>query len=101
MPRKSDAVYFTVLALILHAAGGATLAAVRDGYKTPVFLIPFTSQAPTIDGTIRDDEWQHALSINALQTTEGAVSTRQTRFWLMWDEDNLYLAMRSPLRPGE
>src|SRR4051812_17465475 len=52
-------------------------------------------------GTIHDTEWQGATSMNALQTTTKAVSARQARFWLMWDEDNLYLAMRSPLRPGE
>jgi hypothetical protein len=101
MRRKADAVYLGVVALAVFVIVGHTSAAVREGYKTPLFTIPYTSEPPTIDGNIRDDQWQGGLSINALQTTEGAVSTRQTRFWLMWDDDHLYLAMRSPLRPGE
>jgi hypothetical protein len=76
-------------------------AAVGDGYKTPLLTIPYTSQPPVIDSVIRDEQWQGALSVNALQTTEAAVSTRQARVWYLWDEDHLYIAMRSPLRPGE
>ena len=101
MRRKPDAVYLSVVALVVFVMSGRVSAAVREGYKTPLFTIPYASVPPTIDGNIHDDQWQDALSINALQTTEGAVSTRQTRFWFMWNEDNLYLAMRSPLRPGE
>ena len=50
---------------------------------------------------INDAEWQGAESVNALQTTNHQLSPRQTRFWMTWDEDNLYMAMRSPLRQGE
>ena len=74
---------------------------VRANYKTPLFTIPFASTAPKIDGVVDDAEWQNALSINALQTTEGKISSRQTQVWMCWDADHLYLAMRSPLRPGE
>lgn len=74
---------------------------VRAGYTAPLFTIPFTSTAPKIDGIIDDAEWQNAFSISALQTTEGRISSRQTQVWMCWDADYLYLAMRSPLRPGE
>lgn len=74
---------------------------VADGYKVPTITVPYAAKRPTLDGVIRDDEWQGAVSLNALQTTTRAVSARQARFWMMWDEDNLYVAMRSPLRPGE
>jgi hypothetical protein len=86
---------------LIIACGTVAGAGVRGDYKSPLFAVPYTANPPTINGVIDDSQWQNALSINALQTTEGAVSTRQTRFWLMWDEDHLYLAMRSPLRPGE
>jgi len=62
---------------------------------------PYASQKPQIDSVIDEAEWQGAESVNALQTTGKQVSARQTRFWMMWDEDSLYVAMRSPLRPGE
>ena len=72
-----------------------------DGYKTPLVTVPYAWSKPKIDGVIGDEEWAGAESANALQTVRGQLSVRQTRFWMMWDEDNLYMAMRSPLRPGE
>lgn len=77
------------------------LAGVNDGYKSVQLTVPYAKTKPVIDGVIDDTEWSGAISLNALQTTGRAVSSRQTRFWLAWDEDNLYLAMRSPLRDGE
>jgi hypothetical protein len=74
---------------------------VHDGYQAPRFTVPFVSTPPQINGAIDDAAWSHALSVDALQTTEGAVSVRPTRLWMCWDADHLYLAMRSPLRPGE
>jgi len=93
------AVLGALLGLCLPA--GAAQNSVRDGYRRPTVTVPYASQKPTIDGAIDEAEWQIAESVNALQTTRGQVSARQTRFWMMWDEDNLYMAMRSPLRPGE
>ncbi len=74
---------------------------VQAGYTVPQFVVPYAPHPPTLDGVIRDGEWADALSFTALQTSSHAVSSRQTRFWMMWDADNLYIAMRSPLRPGE
>jgi hypothetical protein len=74
---------------------------VWEGYTTPQITVPYAKEKPVIDGTVNDDEWRHAASINGLQTLRGQVAPRQTQFWFMWDEDNLYMAMRSPLRPGE
>ena len=74
---------------------------VGEEYKAPSLVIPYAAQKPTIDGEIADAEWQGAASLNALQSTDKRVSPRQTRFWVTWDEDNLYIAMRSPLRDGE
>ena len=83
------------------ARAQAPAAAVTAGYKTPTITAPYAYQKPVIDGVINDAEWQGAESVNALQTTNKQVSPRQARFWMMWDEDNIYMAMRSPLREGE
>jgi len=83
------------------AAGKDPAQTVKANYKKPMITAPYAFQKPTIDGVIDDAEWQGAESVNALQTREKQVSPRQTRFWMMWDEDNLYVAMRSPLRAGE
>ena len=76
-------------------------ASVHDGYAAPRFTVPFVAVPPPTDGGVDDAAWGHALNIDALQTTEGALSSRPTRWWMCWDADHLYLAMRSPLRPGE
>ena len=87
-----------LLCLLLIASALPLFAA---DYKTPRLTIPYAAQKPVIDGAINDAEWRGALSVDALQTTDKNLSARRTRFWLMWDEDHLYLAMRSPLRAGE
>ena len=84
--------------LLLNAPSFAQVAA---NYKTPLFTVPYAAQKPTIDGAVNADEWKNALSVDALQGTDKKLSGRRARFWITWDEDNLYLAMRSPLRAGE
>ncbi len=79
----------------------ATLAAIAGEYQHPVVVIPYAWKKPVIDGVVNDAEWSGAFSQCALQTVNKQISTRQTQFWMMWDEDNIYVAMRSPLRPGE
>jgi hypothetical protein len=87
--------------LLASAEGKVPAKGVADSYKTPTLTAPYANKKPTIDGVIDEAEWHDAVSVNALQTTTKQVSPRQTRFWLSWDEDNLYVAMRSPLREGE
>ena len=76
-------------------------ASVHDDFRSPEFTVPYAAKPPNIDGKIEDDEWHDALSVNAFQTTDGNVSARPTTVWMTWDEDHFYIAMRSPLRPGE
>ncbi len=105
MPHLSTIGLLALVSVSLFAAfpqgANAAPTGVADGYQVPTITVPYAWHKPTLDGTVSDDEWRDAVSLNALQTTNHAVSARQARFWMMWDEDNLYLAMRSPLRPGE
>ena len=84
----------------LFISCGTGLAAAPE-YKHPVAVIPYAATKPVIDGTVDDAEWQAAFSQRALRTTGGQISARQGRFWMMWDEEHIYIAMRDPLRPGE
>ncbi len=93
--------FFKAVAVYLLGAVCLVRGGVHDGYKVASFTIPYAKTAPKIDGIVDDAEWRNAFEANALQTTDKRVSTRQTRVWMMWDEDHLYIAMRSPLRPGE
>jgi len=94
-------VSFACALLVTLPMNSAHAASVAADYKVPTITVPFAWHKPTLDGIVHDAEWQDAVSFSALQTTEHAVSARQTRFWVMWDADTLYIAMRSPLRPGE
>ena len=85
--------------MLLSVAGSMSIVAaqnatVRDGYAAPTYVAPYADNTPTIDGVVGDDEWQGAVSLNALQTTRRAISPRQTQFWLAWDEQFLYVAAR-------
>jgi len=89
------------IAMLALAASCAASLAAETEYQHPVAVIPYAWEKPTIDGKVDDAEWQGAFSQRALQTTGRTISSRQVRFWMMWDEENLYIAMRDPLRPGE
>jgi hypothetical protein len=91
---------FPTSLLVLLAWCAAAMAA-ETQYRHPSMVIPYAWDKPVVDGVVNDAEWQGAISHQALQTTSRRISTRQARFWMMWDEENLYFAMRSPLRKGE
>jgi hypothetical protein len=91
----------SLLSLLLGALALARVAAAGPDYQHPVAVIPYAVGKPVIDGAVNDAEWQGAFSQRALQTTNRTISARQARFWMMWDEENIYIAMRDPLRPGE
>jgi hypothetical protein len=97
--RRLSQLLFVIGLLFTYSA--ALAASVHDNYTAPRFAVPYISTPPRIDGIIDDAVWNHALSIDALQTSDGGISTRRTRFWICWDADHLYIAMRSPIRPGE
>ena len=72
-----------------------------DDYRYPNVQAPYAETKPAIDGVIGDGEWAKAVMLNALRSKDRMMSERQTAFWFQWDEDNFYVAMRSPLRKGE
>ncbi|MBM4031807.1 MAG: hypothetical protein FJ291_08495 [Planctomycetes bacterium] len=90
----------TIAMFVLAASCAGGLAAETE-CKHPVAVIPYAATKPVIDGKVDDAEWQGAFSQRALQTTGKQISARQARVWMIWDEENLYIAMRDPLRPGE
>ena len=57
-----------------------------------------TPTPPVIDGVLRPGEWDAAAHTDALrmvEPTEGGVPTERTEFWVTFDADNLYVAIRS------
>jgi hypothetical protein len=89
------------IAMAAAAAFWVGTSQAENEYRHPVVAIPYAATKPVIDGVVNDAEWQGAFSQRALRSLGGKIATRQTRFWMMWDEENIYIAMRSPLRKGE
>ncbi len=85
-----------ILSPLLHAAD-------RDVLRPLAFCIPRTEKPPTIDGVIHDEEWKDALALTGvLSWHEGhTYNARQVLFWITWDDEHFYIAMRSPNLPGE
>lgn len=91
-----------LLAVMLSGPAFAGVAApLHSPYRRPRLTVPYAWTKPVLDGVVEDAEWRGAASWQALLTVRQRFSRRQTRFWCCWDEEHLYLAMRSPLRPGE
>jgi len=84
-----------------------------DGARAPqatqperplAFEIPYLATPPTIDGVIDADEWGGATVLTGgVQREHNSyhIAPRQFRAWLGWDEDAIYLAVRSLQRPGQ
>lgn len=104
--RQLIATVLTLLALAVVAAAATgpkqvNVERVPEEFRHPIVAMPYAHTKPTIDGVVDDAEWQGAFSQRALRSLDGKIATRQTRFWMMWDEESFYIAMRGPLRKGE
>ena len=60
------------------------------------YIVPYTDKAPVIDGKISADEWKQALVISGAGTP---VDQRKSQMFLSWDENNVYIAVRSATPP--
>ena len=76
---------------------GPTVEVVSSGEKSVKVIIPRAPTAPEIDGNFETEEaWKDALVLgNFTQTLTGAQTEFSTVIRLMWDDDNLYVAMRA------
>jgi len=51
---------------------------------------------PTIDGTMREDEWKSAVYCDKfVDQNSGAPAAERTQFWLEYDQQNIYFAARA------
>jgi hypothetical protein len=103
-------------ALVATAAARAELVAARKAAlaaqanaplaaEVPQLVVPRLTPAPTIDGVVGDAEWARAVS---LTPGTGAANTGQylkarpgAIFHLGWDPENVYVAVKIPMRDGE
>jgi hypothetical protein len=65
---------------------------------TPSLDVRPTMAPPKIDGVLSPGEWDGAARTDDLLTvepTEGATPTERTEFWVTYDPDHIYVAIRS------
>lgn len=88
-----------VMCATIQAFAGWT-APVPPG-KLPVFSIPKMSTPPVIDGVINAAEWQNAMAVSGIGgATDAKLVARPTTFYLAWDDNHLYMAIRTWVRPN-
>jgi hypothetical protein len=67
----------------------------------PTVTIPLLSAPPTIDGTIKDAEWQSAATLDGLSKLDAlGAPTERTRAWIGYDKDGLLIAVRCWMQAG-
>ncbi len=82
------------------------------------FRVPYTSNPPSIEGRIDGDTWKRAVRIRGgvrtavpgfsdgqihrwLPHDPGKIFSHRSTFYVMWNEEALYVAARSEIREGE
>ncbi len=98
-----------LLAAATFAVTAATTAAADDDYRFPRARIPHVGDAaPTVDGRIGADEVRRFAAIGGMVTWGGASGNlrtvvpriQQVTWYLGYDDERLYIFMRSPNPPG-
>ncbi len=78
----------------------ASLAPVPEG-MLPVLSVPYMSVPPVLDGRINADEWREATAVSGVGGAgSNELIARPTTYFMAWDETNLYLAIRTWVKPG-
>ncbi len=63
--------------------------------QSPVAVVPYMLRTIKLDGRIEDEEWKEAAIITGFSNLEGQLAERQTKVWLGYDKENLYVAFKS------
>ena len=82
------------LLCILVSANGTP----QDTLQKKTYSATFTSSPPVIDGAIEDDSWQSGSwggDFIQYEPHNGALPSQQTDFKILFDENNIYVAIRS------
>ncbi len=87
---------FLLLSVVLTAAGLPGLSSDTTGRR--VYHASFTSTPPVIDGSFEDEAWQSAGwqgGFTQYEPHNGAPATQQTQFSILFDNNNIYVAIKA------
>lgn len=95
-----NAKHVCLLTLSLVAVTIVSQGVSRAALELPRISFPFMKTAPTIDGTIGEDEWSGAVRNVGLNSQyDMKLASREAIFWVGADRANLYLALKMELPP--
>lgn len=87
-------------------ATNPTSADVSARVKFPTVRVPMIKKPPVIDGKLEPGEWDGTAAYTGLWQDYGhnqflnlAYHEKQATFWIAYDDENLYVAQRSPVFP--
>ena len=86
------------LALTVFMVSVCLLAGARDTIPRKSYCALFTSKAPTIDGYVEDEAWLGGTwtgEFTQFEPHNGAPPSQQTRFCVMYDDNNIYVAIKA------
>jgi len=86
------------IALTAFLAFLCLLAVARDTIPRKSYCALFTSKAPTIDGYIEDEAWLDGTwtgEFTQFEPHNGAQPSQQTQFCVMYDDNNIYVAIKA------
>jgi len=83
---------------LLSMAIGACLTALSSPAE-PIVTIPLVDRVPVIDGTLDVQEWSGAAALPPLMAGTNNVSGFDTRIFLAWSPETLFIAVQHQRRP--
>jgi hypothetical protein len=94
---KRFVIFITLLSVLLSIS--APLHGSVKNTVEPSIVIPYCKNLPVIDGKIEESEWDFAAGISMLEAYPSyypqVMRMEQAKFYVCWDEKNLYVAMDS------
>lgn len=64
-------------------------------------VVPKLPKAPIVDGKITDEEWKDAAAVGGFGLHgQGRLASRQSSAWIGYDDNNLYVAVKSTVYPA-
>ena len=70
-------------------------------YEPPVVVVPRAKKSPVMDGVFTREEWNVAAElVNFAGVSDHKLAPVQTRAYVTYDDENVYVAVRSPVLPG-
>ena len=88
----------TIISFVLFAIISLPLTAFSQDNPKKNYTAIEIEKAPTIDGELNDDAWNSGEWINDFTQFEpynGADATQRTEFKVLFDKDNLYVAIKA------